>query len=148
MEIRRARAEDISAITAAEKEIFPDPWTERDINTSVSVDGSMCYCAVSDGVLYAYIIGRVIAPEGEIYRIATLPKYRGRGIAYRLLSYAVKTERGRGLERLFLEVREQNKPARALYNSFGFTEIGIRKNYYKDPADNAILMMHAGRGDI
>ncbi len=148
MDIRRARAEDISAIVRAEAEIFPDPWSERDINFSISTEGSMCYCAVNDGKLLAYIIGRVIAPEGEIYRIATLPAYRERGIAYRLLNYAVKTERGKGLERLFLEVRERNSAARALYKSYGFTEIGLRKNYYKDPVDNAIVMMHASRGDI
>ena len=101
----------------------------------------MCYVALSDGQISAYVIGRQIAPEGEIYRLATLPEYRRRGIAYRLLDYAVKCERGRGLESLFLEVREQNSAARRLYESYGFKKIGERKNYYKNPADNAIIML-------
>ena len=132
---------DVAAIAEAEKEIFSDPWSEKDITAAISSEGSMCYSAIRDGRLAAYIIGRVIPPEGEIYRIATLPEYRRRGIAYRLLDYAVKTERGEGLESLFLEVREQNPSARALYSSYGFCEIGIRKNYYKNPSDNAILML-------
>ena len=91
-----------------------------------------------------FSIGRMIAPEAEIYRIATAPSYRKRGIAYRLLDYAVKCERGRGLECIFLEVRSENVPARNLYRAYGFTEVGIRKGYYKDPADDAVVMVKRG----
>lgn len=148
MELRRATPSDTAAIAAAECEIFPDPWSQRDITDTVTTEGAMCYVAVSDGKLLAYIIGRVIIPEGEIYRIATLPAYRKRGIAYRLLDYAVKTERGGGLETLFLEVRKQNIPARSLYRAYGFKEAGVRKNYYKDPTDDAIIMLKAHRDDL
>lgn len=148
MDIRRSRPEDAAMIAAAEAEIFPDPWSERDITSQISSEGSMCYTALVDGRIAAYLIGRVIAPEGEIYRLATLPKYRRRSIAYRLLDYAVKTERGRGLELLFLEVREKNAPARALYSSYGFREISTRKSYYKNPNDNAIIMLLASEADL
>ena len=141
MEIRRSLPKDTSEIASAEALIFPDPWSEEDITALISTEGSMCYTATSDGAVIAYLIGRQIAPEGEIYRIATLPSHRRRGVAYRLLDYAVKCERGRGLESLFLEVREKNGPARALYSSYGFKQIGIRKNYYKNPPDNAIVML-------
>ena len=144
MEIRRSLSSDVCAIVAAEREIFPDPWSERDVTAAIGTEGSMCYSAIRDGELVAYIIGRIIAPEGEIYRIATLPRFRGRGIAYRLLDYAYKTELGEGLEVLFLEVRSQNEPAKALYRSFGFKEIGIRKKYYKNPDDDAIVMVKQG----
>ena len=111
MEIRRALPKDSSEIATAEEEVFPDPLSEKDITSLISTEGSMCYTALSDGEVVAYIIGRQIPPEGEIYRIATLPHKRGCGIAYRLLDYMVKCERGRGLESLFLEVREKNEPA-------------------------------------
>ena len=114
MEIRRAKPDDAPDIARAEAEIFSDPWGERDIFSYICSEGGMCYSAVLDGKVVAYIIGRVIPPEGEIYRIATVPAFRKRGIAYRLLDYAAKTERGRGLECLFLEVRESNVPARIL----------------------------------
>ncbi len=141
MEFRRSTPKDAPAIAEAECEIFPDPWSERDICSYIVTEGSMCYTAIKDGALVAYIIGRTIPPEGEIYRIAALPEYRGRGIAYRLLDYAVKTERGRGLETLFLEVRTKNAPARALYASYGFKEVGIRRAYYKNPSDDAVIML-------
>ena len=83
----------------------------------------------------------VSVPEGEIYRIATKNEYRKRGIAYRLLDFALKTARGAGLESVFLEVRESNVAARNLYRAYGFSEIGVRKNYYKEPTENAVLMM-------
>ncbi len=148
MEIRKSIPADASAIAAAEELIFPDPWSEKDITGTISTRGAMCYSAISDGALVGYILGRVIAPEGEIYRIAVLPSHRRRGIAYRLLDYAIKCERGCGLESLFLEVREKNAPARRLYSSYGFREIGIRKNYYRNPDDNAVLMLHCHEADL
>jgi len=148
MEIRRALPKDSSEIATAEEEIFPDPWSEKDITSLISTEGSMCYTALSDGKVIGYLIGRQISPEGEIYRLATLQKYRRRGVAYRLLDYTVKCERGRGLENLFLEVRERNLPARRLYSSYGFREIGVRKSYYKNPDDNAIIMLHSHEADI
>ena len=148
MEIRRALPKDAVEIAIAEAEIFSDPWQEKDVTSTISTEGALCYTALSDGKVIAYILGILIAPEGEIYRIATLPQYRRRGIAYRLLDYAVKTERGKGLENLFLEVREKNLPARKLYSAYGFREIGIRKNYYKNPSDNACVMLLSNEKDL
>jgi ribosomal-protein-alanine N-acetyltransferase len=148
VEIRRATPREAARISELEALIFSDPWSERSITDTISLDGSMCYVALSDGEVAAYLLGRVIPPEGEIYRIATAPEKRKRGIAYRLLDYAVKCERGRGLESLFLEVRSQNAPARALYKAYGFREIGIRKRYYKSPEDDAIIMLHAHDADM
>lgn len=148
MEIRRMIADDAAAVAELEAEIFPDPWQEKDIHSYICTSGGMCYTAVTDGKVVAYILGRVIAPEGEIYRIATRVGYRRRGIAYRLLDYAAKCERGRGLETLFLEVRSQNVPARNLYHSYGFRDVGVRKNYYSNPCDDAIVMLRAHSADL
>ena len=148
MEIRRSVPADAPAIAAAEELIFSDPWCERAIADLISTEGAMCYTAKDGDRVIAYVLGRVIAPEGEIYRIATLPEYRGRGIAYRLLDYAYKTERGRGLEVLFLEVRSKNIPAISLYREYGFTKMGVRRGYYKNPDDDAIIMVKASRCDL
>ena len=148
MDIRRAVADDAAGISEAEQLIFSDPWSERDILSYICSEGGMCYTALADGKVVAYILGRIIAPEGEIYRIATHPSYRRRGIAYRLLDYAVKCERGRGLECLFLEVRSSNIPARNLYRAYGFAELGERKNYYKNPTEDAVVMVRANSADF
>jgi len=148
MEIRRAISDDAVGIGELEELIFSDPWDRKDIFSYICSDTGMCYTAKKDGKIVAYIIGRIIAPEGEIYRIATHPEYRRRGIAYRLLDYAVKTERGRGLECLFLEVRSKNIAARNLYHSYGFRQMGERKNYYSNPTDDAIIMVKAHSADL
>ena len=148
MEIRKALPKDASAIAEAEAMIFTDGWSARSVTDAISTEGAMCYVAERDGKLVAYVLGRVIPPEGEIYRIATLPEYRGRGIAYRLLCYAYKTELGHGLETLFLEVRSKNAAALALYRSFGFVNMGVRKRYYRDPEDDAVVMIKASRDDM
>ena len=145
MDIRRAIPDDATAIAEMEQNIFADPWGRKDIFSYICSDTGMCYTALIDGEVVGYIIGRKIAPEGEIYRIAVREDKRQRGIGYRLLSYGLKTELGHGVETVFLEVREKNLPARALYKAYGFKEISIRKNYYQNPADNAVVMIKDSR---
>ena len=141
MDIRRARPEDASGIARLEELCFSDPWKQKDIFSYICSDDGMCFVATDDSGVIAYLIGRIIAPEGEIYRIAVDENKRERGIGYRLLSYSIKTERGRGLETVFLEVRKGNIPARKLYKAYGFREIGERKNYYHNPTEDAVLML-------
>ena len=141
MDIRRARPADAPEIAVLEAEIFSDPWAERDITDYICSDTGMCFAATDEGGVVGYIVGRKIPPEGEIYRIAVRPDKRQRGIGYRLLSYALKTEGGQGVETVFLEVRSKNAPAIALYRAYGFTECGKRKNYYQNPADDAVVMI-------
>ena len=141
MEIRRANPNDILGIEKIEELSFGDPWDRKTISGYVCSEDGMCFVATDGGEVIAYVIGRIIAPEGEIYRIATHPDRRGRGVGFRLLSYSLKTERGRGLETTFLEVRSRNLPAISLYNAYGFEVVGRRSGYYKDPADDAIVMM-------
>ena len=148
MDFSRSFPDDATGIAAIEAATFPDPWDYRSVMDLITAEGSMCFTAREGGRVVAYVIGRLIAPEGEIYRVAVDEKYRRRGIAYRLLDYAVKTSRGKGLESLFLEVRSQNAAAISLYRAYGFTEIGRRRGYYRDPTDDAIVMLKASRADM
>ena len=141
MDFRRACALDAPKIAELEAEIFSDAWSERAICDCICTEGAMCFVATEGDELIAYVIGRLIAPEGEIYRVAVTPKKRQRGIGYRLLDYSVKTSRGKGLESIFLEVRSRNIPAIKLYTAYGFKRAGYRKNYYKNPDDDAIIML-------
>ena len=148
MDFRRSIPADATGIAELEDLIFSDAWSYRDVQDLICTEGGMCFTAVEDGKVIAYVIGRLIAPEGEIYRVAVAPHKRQRGIGYRLLDYAVKTSKGQGLERLFLEVRSRNIPAIKLYTAYGFKEIGVRKNYYKNPQDDAIIMLRASAYDM
>ncbi len=138
LEIRRARCDDAAAIAALESENFSDPWGEESLLSYIEAS----FVAIIDGRVAAYLISGLIAPEGELYRIAVDERYRRCGIGKGLLSFALSELSLRGLRSFFLEVRERNTPARALYSSLGFRECGVRKNYYKNPTDNAILMVY------
>lgn len=148
MDFRRSSPFDAPEIARAEAQIFPDPWSERDISDTITHEGSMCFTAIKDGRVVAYVLGRIIPPEGEIYRVAVLPEHRQRGIGYRLLDYAIKTSRGSGLETVFLEVRSKNLPALSLYRAYGFERVGLRRGYYKNPDDDAVIMLKASRADM
>ena len=148
MDFRRSVPADATGIARLEEEIFSDPWSYRDVQDLICTEGSMCFTAIDGGEVIAYVIGRLIAPEGEIYRVAVKPEKRQRGIGYRLLDYAVKTSKGHGLERLFLEVRSRNLPAVKLYTAYGFKQIGLRKNYYKNPTDDPLIMLRAHSADM
>ena len=145
MEIRRSRPDDATAIAEMEKGIFSQPFGQKDILAYICSETAMCFTAIDGSEVIGYIIGSKIPPEGEIYRIAVRPDRRQRGVGYRLLSYGLKTELGSGVETVFLEVRESNVPARALYKAYGFKELGIRKNYYQDPTENAVVMIKDSR---
>ena len=147
MEFRRSLPKDSAAIAALEAECFPDAWGERDIVDLISTEGAMCFSALDGDEVVAYFLGRLIAPEGELYRIAVSPRKRQRGVGYRLLDYAYKTSRGRGLESMFLEVRSANTAAIKLYLAYGFEKIGLRRGYYKNPTDDAIIMLK-GKGAL
>ena len=148
MEFRRAIPTDSGGIASIEAAVFPDAWSQRDITNLICTEGGVTFVAREDERVIAYVLARLIPPECEIYRVAVLPEYRQRGIAYRLLDYAIKTSRGKGLEIVFLEVRESNLPAIKLYEAYGFKKIGIRKNYYKNPTENACLMLYGNSTDL
>ena len=140
MEIVKAGISHIGDICRLEKEIFSDAWSEEAVRSLLISEFSYSFVAVRDGVTVGYFLGSCIVPEGEVFRIAVAPEYRRRGIGYRLLSEVIRRGRADGLELFFLEVRSQNEAARMLYQSLGFTEDGVRRGYYKNPGDDAILM--------
>ena len=65
MDFRRSNPSDVTEIAKAEALIFPDPWSERDISDTITHEGAMCFSAIKDGRLVAYVLGRIIPPEGE-----------------------------------------------------------------------------------
>ncbi len=144
----KCRGSDIPKIAALDAACFSDAWSEKSIADLVASDSVVCFVAKEDDELFGYIIVRIIAPEGELYRIAVDKSKRGRGVGYKLIKNTVDYLDGEGLETLFLEVRSQNIPAIALYSSYGFKGIGQRRNYYKDPSDDAIIMLYQKRTDL
>lgn len=140
--IRAAKSEgDVALLAQLESSSFPDAWRADMIRAHLCGDTAVTLlCFDPAGQPVGYLFGSCLPPEGELYRIAVLPELRGLGIGRFILLRFLDHLSARDADVCFLEVRESNTAARALYASVGFKPIGIRKNYYKDPPENALVL--------
>jgi len=138
LEIRKAQENDIAEIAALERECFSDPWSEESLRDTA---GTLTLVATEGSGVAGYIITRCVAGEAELFRICVKSEARRKGTGRLLLESGLEAARADGAEKMFLEVRSQNAPARALYTSAGFAEAGLRKGYYSDPVDDAVIMI-------
>ena len=131
----------IGQIADIERASFFDPWRESDLSGTLS-NPAMTLLAAQDANerVYGYLIGSLLPPEAEIWRIAVRPDCRREGIGRELIGAFLEKGRKIGCDRCFLEVRAGNRAARALYAACGFAERGVRKDYYRNPREDAILM--------
>ena len=139
-ELRRAEAADLPALCAIEAACFSDPWSEGALASHLDNSATLTLVATADGRAVGALLLGLCPPEAEIYRIATLPDARRLGIGRALLSRGLDALREAGVTKIFLDVREGNTPARTLYATHGFRETGVRRDYYRAPRENAVLM--------
>ncbi len=144
MIVREAGERDLPEISALEKLCFSDPWSEESLKMQISSPLSLMLVCESEKRVLGYAYGSVIAPEGELYRIAVASDARKRGVGTLLLNSFFHEMRKRGAATVYLEVRETNLAARTLYEKAGFSLVGIRKNYYHEPLENAAVMRKEG----
>lgn len=137
--VRTVTEADLPALTELEAKCFNDPWSCASLQMLTHGGGIGLICP-AEGQPVAYCGALTVLDEADILRIATLPECRRHGIASRLLNTLVGRLGDAGVSRITLEVRESNLPARALYLSSGFTEIGLRKDYYNRPRESAVIM--------
>ncbi len=130
------------AVYAIEQVAFSDPWSARDFRECVASDVVFLVAAAPDGVA-GYVIAQDAADEGEILNLAVAPARHRGGIGRALVEQVLATLARRGARRVFLEVREANAAARALYAALGFEEVGRRTRYYRRPAEDAIVLRAA-----
>ena len=140
--VRKTKRSDIQKIAELEKECFSDAWSESSLLSQLDGESYLTLSAVTEeGELIGYISGCILSSEAEIYRVATKKNLRKQKIGSALLSEFTSILAEYDCERIFLEVRDSNIGARALYASFGFIESGRRKNYYKNPKEDAVLLL-------
>ena len=137
-EIGFALPPEAGALAELEKKCFSTPYSAAELEKAAAENS--CLAANVDGVIVGYCFLRRIPFASEIGRLAVDPDWRRRGIGRLLLREAVRLSDQRGDESLQLEVRSRNAAAIALYESEGFVRVGLRKNYYRLPDDDAILM--------
>jgi len=131
-------AEHISQIGKLESECFSSPWSEKALTQELDNESSHFLVAIYERVL-GYIGVQEICGEAYITNIAVFEEFRGSGIGRALLKRAADGAKERNCEFITLEVRKSNSAAIALYKSEGFEEVGIRKNFYTAPSEDAVL---------
>ncbi len=136
--IRKAAAEDVPAIAEIEKASIPQPWSEAAFADALTQENAVTLVAEADGEIAGFITGVFLFDNADIYSVATAEKYRKKGIGRKLLQAFFDTLPNE-VETVGLEVRESNLAAISLYEKSGFERVGMRKNFYEQPRENAVL---------
>ena len=139
----------VKEIHRIEAEVFSDAWSEKSLADTFSYDynhyilidslGNICGTCIADGRIAGYVIYSLVCDEAELLRIAVSEKYRGMGYGKKLMSAFVDELQGKAGS-IFLEVRAGNETAIGLYEAAGFETAGIRKKYYTQPDEDAVIM--------
>lgn len=139
--IRPATEADLDVIVDIENGAFSDPWTRRSFR-SLMVAPHSWFVVATDAAehVVGYAVLLVTAPDADVANIAVAPRGRRGGVGRALLEHLLARARRSGVERVFLEVREGNVAAKSLYTALGFTRVGTRRDYYRDPREDAAVM--------
>ncbi len=139
--IRKMTMDDLEQVIAIDQISFSLPWPPRSFRFELTDNPtSRCWVVEHDGRVIAMLVAWLIVDELHVATLATHPDFRRRGIGGDLLLYALGSAKEEGAVTSFLEVREGNNIALAMYRKFGYVETGRRKGYYKDNNEDAILM--------
>lgn len=140
MIIRRMTAADVSFAAEIEKKCFVHPWSEQSIESEMSKENSVFLMAFEGENPMGYVGLDVVFDEGYMGNLAVLSQYRRNGVGRALMNELISECSKLDLAFVTLEVRVSNTPAVNLYKSMGFDEVGRRKNYYKEPLEDALLL--------
>jgi [ribosomal protein S18]-alanine N-acetyltransferase len=136
-----ASIDDVEAMRAVERASFTNPWTlEMYLAELKNPEVSFFFLARSDGAVVGFCSFWRVLDEQHINNLAVIPERRREGIGSALLTHVLREGARMGAGRATLEVRRSNEAARQLYEGFGFTVSGVRRTYYTNPAEDALVL--------
>lgn len=138
--VRDLAAADVPAVAVMEREIFSDPWPESFFLGELRQPLVYARVAERDGAVIGYLVAWLGVGTGHLGNLAVAGGQRRRGVARVLLEDLLGAARARGIESVALEVRVSNYPAQALYRAWGFRVVGLRRGYYRDTGEDALVM--------
>ena len=143
--LRDARPTDVTALAAIEVEAFSDPWSTSAFTDVLRMPSARTTVMVNTSdVPVAYCVLMTAADQGELANLAVAKRAHRQGLGAQLLADALDFAQARLVVSVYLEVRESNAAARALYRSKDFREIGRRKGYYQRPPEDALVLQWTG----
>ena len=138
--IQKMTSAHVAAVAQLEALCFSDPWSEHSVAAELNNPLSCWLVAEEGDRVVGYIGSQTVLPESDMMNVAVHPDFRRRGIAEGLVNALVAELRQAGSESLTLEVRASNAGAIALYEKLGFAQVGLRKNYYRNPKEDARIL--------
>lgn len=140
MIIREMTQADLNAVTEIDRDSFSQPWPDNAFAAEIENKNARCLVAEENQIIFGYIVIWLVLDEAHIATIAIEKSKRGQGFSKRILKTALQSAYLEGSRFVYLEVRESNTVAIHLYTQLGFEIVGLRKAYYKNNNENAILM--------
>ena len=140
MIIEKMNSSHVAQIAQLEKICFSDPWSEKSVASELDNKLAFWLVAAEGDTVAGYIGSQTVIDETDMMNVAVHPDFRRQGIAEALVNTLVENLKKMGSRCLTLEVRASNAPAIALYGKLGFAEIGRRKNYYRNPREDALIL--------
>ena len=119
---------------------FSDPWSEKSVASELTNPLSCWLVALEGDRVAGYVGSQTVLDETDMMNIAVHPDFRRRGIAQALVEALIRELSERGSHKLTLEVRVSNENAISLYKKLGFVQVGLRKNYYRNPKEDAMIL--------
>lgn len=141
VEIRAMCPEDVRDILKIERVSYSTPWSETSFHSEIHSPQASAKVAERGGLIVGYVCVRRVLDECHVLNMTVHPDFRRQGLGALLLSAVLDDLKSGGCGFVYLEVRASNKPARRLYERFGFKHIGTRKLYYASPPEDAVVMM-------
>lgn len=138
--VRWMRKDDLDAVAELEQLSFSVPWSYETLKEGLSNGLDLYLVWEENGIAAAYVNFRILAGEGEIERVAVHPLFRGRGFGRKLMDAVAEYTSSQGVTEITLEVRSGNQTAINLYESCGFVREAVRKDYYREPVEDAVIM--------
>ena len=140
--IRRMTIDDVPTVAAIEAATFPTPWSEDAFRKEITDNPVARYLvAEKDGAVIGFAGAWIILDESHITNIAVLAEHRGNGYGRALTAALMQYLSNLGAAYATLEVRKSNVTAQNLYKSLGYVSVGVRKRYYEDNGEDALLMV-------
>jgi [ribosomal protein S18]-alanine N-acetyltransferase len=139
--LRPAVASDVGRLVTIERAAFSDPWPASSFRALLVAPTTRLTVAEVDGQLVGYSVVMQVLDEAELANIAVDASARRRGVGRRLLCALLDRATAEGVAAMYLEVRESNTAARTLYADHGFREVSRRRAYYRDPDEDALVLV-------
>ena len=140
MNIEIMNSGHVVQVAGLEAICFADPWSEKSVASELTNPLSLWLVSLDGDRVAGYVGSQSVMGESDMMNVAVHPDYRRQGIAEKLCIALIEALKQKGNSCLTLEVRASNEPAKALYAKLGFVQVGLRKNYYRNPKEDACIL--------